>query len=368
MNELLQALDTAHGWLPVLLARLTQVLVPFFGPGDLELAVPQALFLLPLPALVWALLPPYRERVESVRTPFFEEVAAASGQKPRKGAEVMSRTIFQLIIAVLGWVLILAAAARPEWVEPPLRKTDSARDLLLAVDLSQSMEARDFKAPDGRRIDRLEAVKLVLDDFISRREGDRIGLVVFGDAAYLQMPFTRDLKAGRQLLDETKIGMAGPRTVVGDAIGLGVKLFDGSDAKEKVLILLTDGNDTGSKVPPLKAAQIAAERRLKVHTIGIGDPAATGDSRVDIETLGKIAATTGGRSYLAQNRERLAGIYAELDKLESRELPAASYRPRRPLFQWPLGAALCLVFAFHGLMALRLIGRAILRRVEAVHA
>ena len=151
MNDLLQAFDTAHGWLPVLLARLTQVLVPFFGPGDLELAVPQALFLLPLPALVWALLPPYRERVESVRTPFFEEVAAASGQKPRKGAEVMSRTIFQLTIAVLGWVLILAAAARPEWVEPPLRKTDSARDLLLAVDLSQSMEARDFKAPDGRR-------------------------------------------------------------------------------------------------------------------------------------------------------------------------------------------------------------------------
>jgi Ca-activated chloride channel family protein len=268
---------------------------------------------------------------------------------------VLRRSWLQRLIAPLAWLLVLVALARPEWLEPPLERIERARDVLLAVDLSQSMEARDFRDPDGQRIDRLQAVKLVLDEFIARREGDRLGLVVFGEAAYLQSPFTRDLAACRLLLDETRIGMAGPRTVIGDAIGLGTRLFEVSEAEEKVLILLTDGNDTGSRVPPAKAAQLAADRSLTVHAVGIGDPDTAGEDAVDLGALEEIAAKTGGRAWLAQDRERLAGIYDEIDRLESRELETASFRPRRPLFHWPLGAAVLLVLGFHAVMTLRIL-------------
>lgn len=168
MSALLDALAPIVAWTAPLVARLSPALAPLFGPGDLELALPQALLVVPLPLLVWALLPPYREPVASVRVPFFEGVAAASGQAPRRGAAVLRRSWLQWLVAPSVWALVVLAAARPEWVEPPIRKTERARDLLLAVDLSQSMETRDFQAPDGRRIDRLEAVKLVLDDFIAR--------------------------------------------------------------------------------------------------------------------------------------------------------------------------------------------------------
>jgi Ca-activated chloride channel family protein len=368
MNGPLQVLEQLAAWLQALLARLTPLLAPLFGPGDLDLGWPAALLALPLPVLTWWLLPAHRERLELVRVPFFEEMAAATGLAPRRGSAVLRRTFLQWVLAPLAWTLIVLALARPEWVEPPLRKTETARDLLLAVDLSQSMEARDFEAPDGRRLDRLEAVKLVLGDFIERREGDRLALVVFGDAAYLQAPFTRDLDVCRMLLDETRIGMAGPHTVIGDAIGLGIRLFEASDAKDKVIILLTDGNDTGSRVPPAKAARLAAERGVRVHTVGIGDPASSGEARVDFTSLRTIAATTGGRSYLAGDRERLAGIYAELDRIEPRELQTASYRPRRPLCHWPLGAATVLLFAFYALMTVRLLLRSVVRREGTVHA
>ena len=368
MSALLQALEPLVSWLGPIVSRLTPLLTPLFGPGDLELGVPQALLLLPLPVFVWALLPPYREAVESVRIPFFERTATATGQAPRRGAAILSRTGLQWLVAPLAWVLIVLALARPVWVEPPTRKVETARDVLLAVDLSQSMETRDFRDPQGRQIDRLAAVKLVLDDFIARREGDRLGLVVFGAAAYLQAPFTRDLEASRLLLDETRIGMAGPRTVIGDAIGLGIRLFEASEAKQKVMILLTDGNDTGSRVPPEKAADLAAERGLVVHTVGIGDPQTSGEDRVDFEALRAVASRTGGRAYLAADRERLAGVYNELDRLESRELESFAFRPRRALFHWPLGAALAVVLAFHGLMVLRWAAERLLRRREVARA
>lgn len=362
------ALERLASLVQALVGQLGTRLAPLLGPGDLELAWPAALFLLPLPILAWALLPPYRERVESVRVPYFEQVASATGMRPRRGAAVLGRTLLQWTLAPLLWAAVVLAVARPEWVEPPLHQRETARDMLLAVDLSQSMETRDFKAPDGHLLDRLDAVKLVLDDFIARREGDRIGLVVFGDAAYLQAPFTRDLAACRMLLDETTVGMAGPHTVIGDAIGLGIRLFEASDAKHRVLVLLTDGNDTGSKVPPAKAAQLAAERGVTIHTVGVGNPAGSGEARVDLEALRLVAAKTGGRSYLAQDREHLVGIYAELDRIEPRELQAASFRPRRPLYYWPLGAATLVVFAFYALMAARLSLRSLAQRTGAAHA
>ena len=321
--------------------------------AHVELELPWVLLLLPAPALVWLLLPPYRERQESVRIPFFEEAAAASGRTPSSGAVVLRTNWLQKLLAPVVWALVVLAAARPVWVEDPIEKVQAARDLMLAVDLSGSMEARDFLDPQGQRLDRLQAVKLVLDDFISRREGDRIGLIVFGGQAFLQAPLTLDHEVTRQLLDETRIGMAGPQTAIGDAIGLSLKVFETGETPEKVLMLLTDGNDTGSKIPPLTAADLTARQGIKVYTVAIGDPQASGEERVDLEALSAISAATGGRSFRAEDREGLESVYRELDALEPVELETLSYRPRRPLYFWPLGLAVFFIFGYHLLMALR---------------
>jgi Ca-activated chloride channel family protein len=226
------------------------------------------------------------------------------------------------------------------------------------------MDTRDFVDPEGNRIDRLEAVKQVLDDFIARREGDRIGLIVFGDAAHLQVPFTLDHDTCRLLLDQTRIGMVGQQTMLGDAIGLAIQLFEAGEAEERVLILLTDGNDTGSKVPPTKAARIAADRGVTIHTVGVGDPAASGDDLVDVEALQGVASVTGGQAFMAENRSELEEIYAQLDAIEPQEINTLSYRPRTPLFQYPVGAATVLIFVYHLIMALA----ASLRRRRVRHA
>lgn len=297
-----------------------------------------------------------------MRIPFFEDAAAASGRAPSSGAVVLRTNWLQKLLAPLVWALMVLTVARPVWVEDPIEKVQAARDLMLAVDLSGSMEARDFLDPEGQRLDRLQAVKLVLDDFISRREGDRIGLIVFGGQAFLQAPFTLDHEVSRQLLDETRIGMAGPQTAIGDAIGLSLKAFESSEIPEKVLMLLTDGNDTGSKIPPLTAADLAAKQDIKIYTVAIGDPQASGEERVDLEALRDISSATGGRSFRAEDREGLEAVYRELDALEPIELETLSYRPRRPLYFWPLGLGVLLVFGYHLLMGLGRSARAIRAR------
>lgn len=316
----------------------------------LEFAYPWVIVLAPLPLLVWWLAPPYREERRALRIPFFEMIADQTGLKPQAGAVVMRRNLLQQLFAPLIWTLLLTAVARPLWVEEPIERIQSGRDLMLAVDVSQSMDTRDFVDPNGERIDRLEAVKLVLGDFIERRKGDRIGLIVFGGGAYPQAPFTLDHAVCLQMLEETGIGMAGPRTVVGDAIGLSIKLFENSEATERTLVLLTDGNDTGSKMPPDKAADIAARNGIAVHTIGIGDPSGTGDDRVDLSALQAISDKTGGRFFRGEDRAGLEDIYRTLDELEPDEFETLSYRPKRPLFHIPLGAALVLLLLYHLLM------------------
>ena len=330
----------------------------------LEFQFPWAFVLLPAPILVWLLLPPYRERQESVRVPLFAQLAMAAGREPTKGAVVLRRNYLQWLIAPLAWALIIVALARPVRVEPPIEKIESARDLLLAVDLSGSMETRDMRDEDGRPIDRLAAVKDVTDDFIARREGDRIALMFFGTAPYLQVGFTLDHDVVRALLAEAEVAMTGPQTMLGDAIGLGIKTFENSRAQERVLVLLTDGNDTGSKVPPEKAAKLAANEGLTIHTIGFGDPRATGEALFDAEALDAIADATGGVSFMANDRQALEAVYRQLDELEPQSFEMLSYRPSRPLFHWPLGAALTLILVYHTAMAL---GQAI-RRTVASHA
>ena len=210
--------------------------------------------------------------------------------------------------------------------------------------------------PEGERIDRLEAVKEVLGDFIERREADRIGIIVFGTQALLQAPFTRDHNLVRTLLEQTRPRLAGPQTMLGDAIGLTLKTFEGSEARDKVLVLLTDGNDTQSRIPPRKAAELAAREDIVIHTVAVGDPTAVGEAEMDLETLEAISATTGGASFSADDREHLEEIYRRIDALTPEEIETVSYRPTRPLFHWPLGAAAMLLVVFHltmGTMSLR---------------
>ena len=308
----------------------------------IEFAWPWVFALLPLPILVWWLMPPYRARQASIQVPFFDRVAAATGQTPQRGAVVMRRRAAQMIAATLIWILIVAALARPQWVSDPLIHEVSARDLILAVDISGSMDQADFRGSDGQTLTRLDGVKRVIKDFIARRHGDRIALILFGTRAYVQVPFTQDLATAQQLLDQTQVGMAGQQTAIGDTIGLAIKTFEKSTAKQKLLILLTDGNDTASRVPPEHAADIARQNGVAVYTIGVGDPAASGENRVDLGVLQAVASTTGGRFFRAEDGAQLQAIYADIDRLAPAALQTLSWRPKLPLFQWPLGAAVLL--------------------------
>ena len=305
----------------------------------LEFAWPWMFLLLPLPILAWWWLPPYRARQASVQVPFFDRLAAATGQVPQRGAVVLRRRAVQMIVATLVWVLVVAALARPQWVSDPVTREVSARDLVLAVDISGSMDQRDFRTPDGQMLTRLDGVKRVIGDFIARRHGDRIALILFGTRPYVQVPFTQDLDTAQQLLDQTQVGMAGQQTAIGDTIGLAIKTLENSAAQQKILILLTDGNDTASRVPPEHAADIARQNDIAVYTVGVGDPAASGENRVDLGVLKAVASATHGQFFRAEDGAQLQAIYADIDRLVPAKLQTLSWRPKLPLFQWPLGAA-----------------------------
>jgi Ca-activated chloride channel family protein len=236
-----------------------------------------------------------------------------------------------------AFACLALALARPQLGYAWEESLTEGIDIQIVLDISGSMGAEDFQPRN-----RLSVAKQVVKDFISGRPGDRIGLVVFGFGAYLQVPLTLDHDAVISLLHETRIGMAGPQTSIGDAIGLAIRLFEKSTAPQKVVILMTDGNDTGSRVPPAKASQIAADKGITLYTIALGDPKATGGEVVDTKLLTDIATRTGGQFYLATDRQRLEAIYDELDTIQKQTFKTLSYRPKRPLFQWPLGAAMAL--------------------------
>jgi Ca-activated chloride channel family protein len=322
----------------------------------LTLAYPWLFAVLPLPLLVRWLAPPYQERREGLRVPFLPRLARVVGQEPTVGAVVLRGGWGRLTALVGVWLCVVAALSRPQWLEPPVRRTIPVRDMMLAVDLSGSMETKDFIDSSGQAVDRLTAVKRVLDDFLARRKGDRVGLIVFGNAAFVQAPFTQDLDVCRELLAETHVGMAGPKTAFGDAIGLAITVFERSDVPEKVLIALTDGNDTGSQVPAQKAALVAKDRGIVIHTVAVGDPKAAGEEKLDEETLRRVAATTGGTYSHAGSRVELEATYERLDQLPTREARAISHRRRIDLFHWPLAIGLALSFltAVVGLFASRM--------------
>ncbi|USX02036.1 VWA domain-containing protein [Pseudomonas proteolytica] len=310
-----------------------------------QLDYPWLLLLLPLPWLAWRYLPDYREARSAVRVPFFTGMSRAVGQKPAASGSQGNRR--QLLLNLLVWGLLVLAIARPVWIEKPIERQQPVRDLMLAIDISQSMQTEDFTDASGQKIDRLTAVKQVVQGFIQRRKDDRLGLILFGSGAYPQAPLTLDHASLALLLDDSGIGMAGPNTAIGDAIGLSLKLLDAAHEQEKVLILLTDGNDTSSAITPEHAASMAAAKGVVIHTIGIGDPSASGEAKVNLSALQQIAETTGGRYLRAENRDTLDQVYATLDQLTPHQVKTLSHQPKRDLFWLPLAAALSLFALYH---------------------
>ncbi|WP_322843614.1 VWA domain-containing protein [Pseudomonas sp. B33.4] len=310
-----------------------------------QLDYPWLLLLLPLPWLAYRYLPAYNEARSAVRVPFFSAMSRAVGEAP--GIVGSRRNHWQLLLNFLVWALILLAAARPVFIEKPIERQQPVRDLMLAIDLSQSMETEDFSNANGEKINRLAAVKQVVQGFIDKRKDDRLGLIVFGSGAYPQAPLTLDHASLSLLLADTGIGMAGPNTAIGDAIGLSLKLLDQAHEQEKVLILLTDGNDTSSAITPDHAAEMAANKGVIIHTIGIGDPSASGEAKVNLSALEQIAKTTGGQFFRAEDRNALDQVYSTLDRLTPHQVKTLSHQPQRELFYWPLGAAIALLVLYH---------------------
>ena len=318
----------------------------------LSLAHPWLLALLPLPLLVRWLVPPRREARPGLIVPFLARLAAQTGQKPAAGAAVLQGSFLRKFSLLFAWLCLVVALARPQLIEPPVTREIPARDLLLAVDLSGSMETKDFTDASGKTVTRLDAVKQVLADFLARRKGDRVGLIFFGSAPFVQAPFTDDLAVCRQLLDEAQVRMAGPQTSFGDALGLAINVFERSTVKDRVLIALTDGNDTASQILPAKAAELAQDRGIVVHTVAVGDPRAAGEDALDVATLQQVAATTGGLYSFAADRAQLDAVYKKLDAVETRRAQTLTHHPRRDVFWWPLAAALVVTLLQHAAQVL----------------
>jgi len=310
---------------------------------------PWVFAVLPLPLLVRLLWPPAAEvPARALRLPFYREVV------PEGRRHSGPRRRWRQFFAWLVWMLLLLAAARPQWLGEPVKLPVAGRDLMLAVDVSGSMEQRDYQL-EGGAVTRLDVVKAVAGEFIEQRAGDRLGLVLFGTRAYLQTPLTFDRVTVRSMLDEAVIGLAGIETAVGDAIALGVKRLRLQPQDNRILILLTDGKNTTGKVDPQVAATLAALSNVRVYTIGIGgkgievrSPFGTllkRGSELDTQTLQAVADKTGGRFFHATDSAQLEQVYAELNRLEPSVRDSRSLRPVRSLYMWPAGAALLLSMA-----------------------
>lgn len=315
----------------------------------MHLEWPWLLLILPLPLLVRRLIPAQAPVEQAaLKVPFLDDLVSA------EATSVAQSQQWPVLLAAIAWLLLVLAGCRPQWLGEPIEQAISGRDLMLAVDVSGSMEEQDFII-GSQRVDRLTATQQVASAFINRRVGDRVGLILFGTTAYLQTPLTFDRKTVVTLLNEAFIGITDndPATSIGDAIGLAVKRLKDQQVDSKVLVLLTDGANTAGEVSPLQAAELAAENQLKIYTIGIGADALTvrsffGSQTVnpsrdlDEKTLKSIAEKTGGRYFRARNTEELNQIYQLLDALEPVEKDQQYFRPRSELFVWPLAVSLLL--------------------------
>ncbi|MEL1266030.1 VWA domain-containing protein [Pseudoxanthomonas putridarboris] len=318
----------------------------FLYDGYAGFAWPWLWLAFPLPWLVRWLLPARRGQGDALKVPYrqqLESIARLGGRAaPRRTAA----------LAWLAWFLLCAAVARPQQFGEAVVPPGSGRDLMLAVDLSGSMTEADMEL-GGAVVDRLTAAKAVLADFLDRREGDRVGLLVFGQRAYAMTPLTRDLQTVREQLRDAVAGLAGRETAIGDAIALAVRRLRTQEEGQRVLILLTDGVNSAGVLTPQKAAELAKEEHVRIHTIAFGSDGrmvsvfgiplplpSSAPEGIDEATLRDVAMQTGGRFFRARDTRELAGIYAELDRLEPVRQPGEAVRPRIERYYWPLAGAL----------------------------
>ena len=312
----------------------------------MSLLWPWALAVLPLPFLLRLLLPRAKQSNDAaLLVPHL-----ADYQIGKNEAYVNKRSRWPLLLYTLAWTCLVIAAARPQWTGEPIELPVSGRDLMLAIDISKSMDHQ--IRHNSRSVSRITATKAVASSFIEKRVGDRIGLILFADQAYVQAPLTFDRTTVNILLQEAFTGLAGQATAIGDAIGLAVKRVSKQRANgsssgtiqknisdDRVLILLTDGVSNRGEITPLKAAELAAKKGLKIYTVGIGN---RGSRELDENTLREIAKITGGQYFRAYTTADLMKIYSLLDELEPVEKEVKSYRPIKTLFYIPLSASLVL--------------------------
>ncbi|WP_412971249.1 vWA domain-containing protein [Glaciecola sp. MF2-115] len=313
------------------------------------------LAILPLPLLVYFTLPrKATSESAALLVPNYLKVRSDGKQSQKKSSS-------RLFLASLIWCCLVVAAARPQWLGEPVSIPNEGRDLMIAVDLSGSMKQGDMRI-NGREVNRLVMTKYVLRDFIERRVGDRLGLILFADTAYLQAPLTFDRETVKTLLDESVLGLVGERTAIGDAIGLAVKRFDDKEESNRVLILLTDGRNTAGNITPEQANELAIDKGITIYTIGLGaeeqEVASVFGRRtinpsqdLDEGLLQDIAKSTGGQYFRARDTQELESIYETLDRLEPIEGEGQKLRPLTALFYLPLGVAL-LISALYSLFFL----------------
>lgn len=312
---------------------------------DINWHWPWAFFLLPLPFLIFQIFPAKPQAQAALRVAHLTR-----WQKNDLSVQSFAMPInFSWLVAFLVWALLITALARPYRLGEIIEIPKSGRDLLLAVDLSPSMNIEDMSL-NNRQQNRLVVAKKVISEFIDRRSGDRLGLVLFGDEAYWQAPLTFDRTTVKQLLLEAEIGLAGQKTAIGDAIGLAVKRLKEQKSDNRVIVLLTDGSNNAGELDPRKAAELAAQHRIRIYTIGLGaDEMRVADffgsrtihpsADMDEDSLKEIAKRTGGNYFRAHNSEELQGIYALLDQLEPSEKDPEIFRPQQNLYHWPLALA-----------------------------
>lgn len=339
--------------------------------------------LLPLPILIYCFVPSHQTPQIALKVPFFDAFASSLGLNAEKGSNQIKAGIWQRSSLILGWFLVVMAAAKPVWLGPEETRELAGRDVMIVLDLSGSMATDDFSNRVGNQVTRLAASKEVLDTFSQKRSSDRLGLIVFGDSAFLQSPFTADHSAWLALLNETEPAVAGQSTHLGDAIGLGIKTFLSENQKDKqeqpsglnsgqsnpivqerqtdehlkrehLMIVLTDGNDTDSLVPPIDAAKVAAAHNIKIHLVAMGSPNTSGEQAIDMDVIDTVAKLTGARSFLAMSPSELSNVYDTINELEPSVFESYRYQPKQSLHYVPLLVA----FIYHLLF---MVVRSILR-------
>ncbi|RUO74309.1 VWA domain-containing protein [Pseudidiomarina sediminum] len=309
--------------------------------------------------LVWWVRPAQQRHYSMLKLPVLAE--AQQAQLHHTGSA------WRTWLALLAWTLLVVGLARPQWLGEAVQIRSEAREMVLAVDLSGSMEIADMQL-NGKEVNRLTMVKHVVSDFIARRQGDKLGLILFADTAYVQTPITYDLNSVATMLEEAELRLIGERTAIGDAVGLAVKRFRDNDDVQRILILLTDGQNTAGSISPSKAQQLAAAYGVKVYSIGVGAEEVVVDSffgkrtvnpsrDLDEAMLRGLAEATGGEYFRARSTEELEAIYSKLDAYEPVAGDEQLRRPQTELFYWPVSVAFVVLSGLFVGPLLRQLGR-----------